>query len=364
MLDQSGREPGPCAGIRVIPASFNLTPQISDNDLRGLEKISELLRYSAPVWLWQLCDSPWSQSRRTEQAVGATFPLRAKEDDIIRQLERMLPTLRGQGMNQVALNNSHDFLLRLGQRLKDGGIARWAQQLVPWLAVSQQRVPLRGLMFSLPGNKPVDTSEGMASTLSTDIEKYIPESQRHALALPVTWQGIVDDCTRVRGRRVGMAWEQTLAWALMTIIGLWGAGTLLSFAVNRQQIASVAQQAHALVEHPSVSDHQLTALHTLRNDAGRLLHNVQEGAPWYMRFGLDHNQQLLDAMLPWYGVANTGTGRQRLLAWRQSPLAGFAVVYPSGAGEVRAGCTGRYHHRRFGNVCEPTDLCTLFKFST
>ena len=40
--------------IRVVPQSLNLTPQISDNDLRGLEKISELLRYSAPVWLWQL----------------------------------------------------------------------------------------------------------------------------------------------------------------------------------------------------------------------------------------------------------------------------------------------------------------------
>lgn len=115
---------------------------------------------------------------------------------------------------------------------------------------------------------------------------------------------IVDDCIRVRGRRVGMAWEQTLAWTLMTIIGIWGAGTLLSFAVNRMQIISVAEQAHALVEHPSVSDYQLTALHTLRNDAGRLQHRIQEGAPWYQRFGLDHNQQLLDALLPWYGVAN------------------------------------------------------------
>ena len=123
--------------VRVIPPSLNLTPQISDSDLRGLEKISELLRYSAPVWLWQLCDSNCSQGTRPEQAVGASFPLRAKEDDIIRQLERMLP-----------------------------------------------------------------------------------------------------------------------------------------------------------------------ALHTLRNDAGRLQHNAQEGAPWYQRFGLDHNQQLLDAMLPWYGVAN------------------------------------------------------------
>ena len=285
--------------VRVMPQSFNLTPQISDNDLRGLEKISELLRYSAPVYLWQLCDSAWSQAKRTEQTVGATFPLRAEPDDICRQLEQMLSDLRTQGVSQVAENNGHDFLLRLGQHLKDGGIARWAQQLVPWLAASQQRVPLRGLMFSLPDSHSIHPTEGTA-----DAEKYIPQSQRHALTLPVTWLGIVDDCTRIRGRRVGMAWEQTLAWTLMAIMGIWGAGTLLSFAVNRQQIISVAEQAHALVEHPSVSDEQLTALHTLRNHAGRLQHRIQEGAPWYQRFGLDHNPQLLEALLPWYRVAN------------------------------------------------------------
>ncbi|VAX70170.1 type VI secretion system protein ImpL [Enterobacter cloacae] len=285
--------------IRVLPQSLKLTPQISDNDLRGLEKISELLRYSAPVWLWQLCDSNWSQDTRPEQVVGASFPLRANEGDVIRQLERMLPALRTQGMSQVSENNRHDFLLRLGQHLQDGGIVRWTEQLGPSLAASQQRVPLRGLMFSLPEKKTAGTSANTA-----DDEQYIPESQRHALTLPATWQGIVDDCTRVRGRRVGMAWEQTLAWTLMAIIGVWGAGTLLSFAVNRSHIVSVAQQAHALVEHPSVSDYQLTALHTLRNDAGRLQHRIQDGAPWYQRFGLDHNQQLLDAMLPWYGVAN------------------------------------------------------------
>ncbi|MFC0139738.1 ImcF-related family protein [Erwinia mallotivora] len=285
--------------VRVLPQNLNLTPQISDNDLRGLEKISELLRYSAPVWLWQLCDSKWSQATRAEQTVEASFPLRAKPDDITRQLELMLPALRTQGMSQVAENNGHDFLLRLGQHLKDGGITRWAQQLVPWLSASQQRVPLRGLMFSLPENKSADTSAEIA-----DAGQYIPGSQRHALILPVTWQGIVNDCSRVRGRRVGMAWEQTLAWTLMAIIGVWGAGMLLSFAVNRLQIVSVAQQAHALVAHPFVSDDQLTALHTLRNDAGRLQHRIQQGAPWYQRFGLDHNQPLLDAMLPWYGVAN------------------------------------------------------------
>ena len=290
--------------VRVNGEGQNITPQMSESDLRGLEKISELLRYSAPVYLWQLCDSTWSQAKRNEQTVGATFPLRAQPDDITRQLERMLPTLRNQGMSQVAENNSHDFLLRLGQHLKNGGIARWAQQLVPWLAASQQRIPLRGLMFSLPENKIAAIAGEAAGAAPADADKYIPESQRHALSLPVTWQGIVDDCVRVRGRRVGMAWEQTVAWALMALIGIWGAGTLLSFAVNRQQIVSVAGQAHALAEHPSVSDDQLTALHRLRNDAGRLKHRIEDGAPWYQRFGLDHNPQLLDAMLPWYGVAN------------------------------------------------------------
>ncbi|MDM3311743.1 ImcF-related family protein [Citrobacter sp. Cb223] len=285
--------------VRVMPQSLNLTPQVSDNDLRGLEKISELLRYSAPVWLWQLCDSNWSQTKRPEQTVGARFPLRAKEDDITRQLERILPELRAQGISQVAENNGHDFLLRLGQHLKDGGIARWAQQLVPWLSASQPRIPLRGLMFSLPGSQSPENAVAYA-----DAEKYVLESKRHALTLPATWQGIVDDCLRVRGRRVGMAWEQTLAWILMISIGVWGGGTLLSFSLNYGQISSVATKARNLVEHPSVSDYQLTTLHELRNDAGRLQHHIQNGAPLYQRFGLDHSQQLLSAMLPWYGVAN------------------------------------------------------------
>ena len=313
--------------IRVTGEGQNLTPQMSDNDLRGLEKIGEALRYSAPVYLWQLCDSDWSQAKRQSQAVGVTLPLRAMPDEVAAQLTKLLPQLREQGLSQVADDRRYDFLLRLAQQFEQGGSERWKSRLTPWLYSAQQRVPLRGLMFSLPENKPAATAGETAGAAPAEAEKYIPESQRHALTLPVTWQGIVDDCTRVRGRRVGMAWEQTLAWTLLAIIGVWGAGTLLSFAVNRLQIVSVAEQAHALVEHPSVSDYQLTALHTLRNDAGRLQHRIQEGAPWYQRFGLDHNQQLLDAMLPWYGVANNRLIRDpanAALTQKLSVLAGSA----------------------------------------
>ncbi len=314
--------------VRVLPQKLNLTHQISDNDLRGLEKISELLRYSTPVWIWKLCDSDWSQTNRTEQAVGASFPLRARTDDVTHQLELMLSGLREQGVSQIAQHRQNDFLLRLGQSLKADGIRRWAEQLAPWMYATQQRIPLRGLMFSLPQSQPAEDPEG-ATPVTAGEEKFIPASQRHALTLPVTWQGIVDDCTRVRGCRVGMAWEQTLAWSLMAVIGVWGAGTLLSFAVNRLQIVSVAEQAHALVEHPSVSDYQLTALHTLCNHAGRLKHNISEGSPWYQRFGLDHNQQLLTAMLPWYGVANNRLIRDPANQALQQKLSALANSAPN-----------------------------------
>ncbi|HFF9828329.1 ImcF-related family protein [Serratia marcescens] len=281
--------------VRMLAEGQDLTPQMSDSDLRGLEKIGEALRYSAPVYLWQLCGSNWPQAGRKSQPIGVTFPPRAAPENVAAQLNALLPQLREQGLSQVAENRSYDFLLRLAQQFEQGESERWKTRLAPWLYGSQQQVPLRGLMFSLNGE-----DEPAIEAVGIDARR----AHLHALTLPVTWQGIVDDCTRVRGRRVGMAWEQALVWALLGIIGVWGTGLLLSFALNYSQITSVAGKARVLVEHPAISDSQLTALHDLRNEAGRLQQQVKDGAPWYQRFGLGHHAQLLNAMLPWYGVAN------------------------------------------------------------
>ena len=154
--------------------------------------------------------------------------------------------------------------------------------------------------------------------------KYLKTAQ-----LPATWQGIVDDCRRLRGHHVGMAWERGLACGLLAILGLWAAGLLLSFALNYSQIASVAGKARDLVAHPSVSDYQLTALHALRNEAGRLVHDGQKGAPWYRRFGLDHHQQLLNAVLPWYGVANHRLIRDPANAALQQALSALVNSAPN-----------------------------------
>ncbi len=278
--------------IRVLGPGQTLTQQTSEADLQGLEAIGRLLRYQPPVWLWQLCASAWPQQGRTEQAVGISLPPRAMPEDIVTQFNRIVPQLREQGMAQVAENGAHDFLLRLAQQLEQGDSKRWKTRLTPWLYRAQQHVPLRGLVFSLaaPSSFQAETESGAALNSSR--------------GLSACWQAIIADSMRVRGHRVGMAWEQTLGWALMAMITFCGAGLLLSFTFNRYQIITVAGKARELAHQPALPDAQLTALHDLRNDAGRLQNHVHNGAPWHYRFGLNHSAQLLSAMLPWYGAAN------------------------------------------------------------
>ncbi|MBP0072614.1 type VI secretion protein VasK [Yersinia pseudotuberculosis] len=142
-------------------------------------------------------------------------------------------------------------------------------------------------MFSLP-----DTSASAAQV------------HEKSWTVPASWQGVLDDCRVARGRRVGLPWEQTLCYSLLALIVLWGVGSVVSFAVNRHQMVSAAQQAQQLAQSQAVSDQQLMALQALRNDIGRLQSRVAQGAPWYQRFGLDHNAPLLEVLMPWYGQAN------------------------------------------------------------
>ncbi|RYC18325.1 ImcF-related family protein, partial [Yersinia pseudotuberculosis] len=273
--------------VWAITAAQSSHPQWMDNGLRTLEKMGATLRYQPPVYLWQVCGSGWPQDTRVEQPVGVVFPAKATPEQVELQLRALLPQLREQGMQQLSVEPHHDFLLRLAQSLEQGDATRWRQRLTPWFTEYAARIPLRGLMFSLPE---VSTSAARVH------EKNWTASDR--------WQGILDDCRSARGRRVGLPWEQTLCYSLLALIVLWGVGSVVSFAVNRHQMVSAAQQAQQLAQSQAVSDQQLMALQALRNDIGRLQSRVAQGAPWYQRFGLDHNAPLLEVLMPWYGQAN------------------------------------------------------------
>ena len=280
------RRSRPLDGIVLALDEAQATSASLDNHLRTLEQVGEALRWQPPVYLWQVTDSAWPQDTRISQTVGALFPPGATPEGVAQQLRAILPSLGERGMQQLCADPAHDYLLRLGRTLEGSGIARWRTLLTPWLTERLQRVPLRGLMFSPP--LAPDTTAGEAP-------------HPHRWSAPAVWQGVTADCAQARGVRAGLPWQRASGVIALSLMALWGAGSLVSFAVNRQHIVSAAQ---LLVSSPAVNDEQLMALQALRNDIGRLQHQQAHGAPWYQRFGLDHNAPLLAALMPWYGQAN------------------------------------------------------------
>ncbi|CAH5669705.1 ImcF-related family protein [Klebsiella oxytoca] len=280
------RRSRPLDGIVLALDEAQATSASLDNHLRTLGQVGEALRWQPPVYLWQVTDSAWPQDTRISQTVGALFPPGATPEGVAQQLRAILPSLGERGIQQLCADPAHDYLLRLGRTLEGSGIARWRTLLTPWLTERLQRVPLRGLMFSPP-----------LAPGTTAGETPHP----HRWSAPAVWQGVTADCAQAQGVRAGLPWQRTSGVIALSLMALWGAGSLVSFAVNRQHIVSAAQ---LLVSSPAVNDEQLMALQALRNDIGRLQHQQAHGAPWYQRFGLDHNAPLLAALMPWYGQAN------------------------------------------------------------
>lgn len=274
---------------------------------RRLQNLARALRWQLPLHLWQVGDSAWSQDDRDSQPVGCLLPSRVTPLALENSLDSLLDPLRRAGLAQMHDAVTHDFLLRLSRDLQAEGIARWRQVLTPLLGEFSRGVPLRGLWFSLPV-PPVEST----------LEHFWPVN--------TAWQGVLND-KAVSGRRLGWgAHRITYALALGLAV-LWGAGLLLSFVSNRAQIAQIHTSLTAL-QHSSQGDEQLQALNELVRELARLDDRVQGGAPWYQRFGLNHNQALLETLWPRYVEANNRLIRDPAAATLRQQLNALVRLAP------------------------------------
>ncbi|MCC8374250.1 type VI secretion protein VasK [Photorhabdus sp. HUG-39] len=291
-------------------------PVWMDKALRMLQKQAQQLHWQAPVYLWQVCHSLWSQAGRVTQAVGCFLPERCTPEMVETQLRQLIDPMRQQGMQQVLAENAHDFLYRLASTLEKTGIAHWRKVLTPWLAEYAQVVSLRGLMFSLP----------LAATPDAGPQSWLPDA---------AWQGVLADSRHRHGRRVGWRQKRNVYHGLMALALLWGAGSVLSFLTNRDQIAAVNAAVTDLQARPEASDAQLMAFKALRNELGRLQYRVEHGAPWYQRFGLSQNQPLLTAVLPYYTQMNNRLIRDKAAAILHQKLSALVNLPPGSPQRAR-----------------------------
>lgn len=248
--------------------------------LRRLQKLSRTLRWALPLHLWQVCDSGWPQTTRKTQPVGCLLDKKLTPQAIESALTGLLPGLLEVGMQQALQKSAHDFCLRLSQNLQDGGIVRWRHTITPLIDEFARGVPLRGLWFSLPMQR---------------VDAEMP----HHWPIDPAWDGVLKD----KPRRAHWVGKNPLRIGYLTaaaVATIWAIGLAVSFASNRTQVAQV-QTALNEVQAAEQGDRQFHALNELMH---RLAYLSEHPAPWYQRFGLNTQQDLLDTLWPRYIEAN------------------------------------------------------------
>ncbi|WP_371369507.1 ImcF-related family protein [Pseudomonas sp. QL9] len=304
-----------------------------------LRELASSLRWQAPLYLWQVCASGWEQTGRKAQPVGCLLPSRATVADVEAKLRELLDPLRQRGMGQLVEEESHDFLVRLGFQLDGGGIAKWREALQPFLTDSNRRLPLRGLLFGLPQKSP----DGLLKNA------WWPDAG---------WQGVLDDRAS-RGRRLGWSVPRLTYCLVLGLAALWALGLLLSFANNRSQIAD-AQAALSVLRQPGDLDSQISALHELTRELGRLDYQAQQGVPWFLRFGLSQNDALQTALWPAYTEANNRLLRDSAKAHLERQLTDLAALPPGSPERAARAVEGHDQLKAYLMLARPEKVDAAF----
>lgn len=273
------------------------------NAISHLRKITQMLRWQAPVHLWEVRGSEWDQGARPVEAVGCYLAPRLGVEQLASRLERLESPLREKGLLQMEPDSSHDFLLRLSSDLKREGIARWKEALGPLLRANG--VTVGGLWFSLP-----------LRAAAGGIE--------HGWQVDPAWRGVLDD-KALGGKPSGWTWRRGVYAAALCLAGLCLLALLVSFASNRAQIATV-EGALATIGQPGNPDAQLGALNELTREIARLEYRRQHGVPWYQRLGLSQNDALLESLWPRYAQANNRLMRDSAARQLEEQLTDLAAL--------------------------------------
>lgn len=294
--------------IQVISTSALPTDSERDAFLRCRQKADHQLGWQAPVWLWLTDNATGAQQGEETAATGVIFGPECTVKSAGEGFSTLALHLQKVGMAKI-LNNPADFgllqlSLRLRQELKDS-----LAVLLSGLMQGSAAWRLRGVMFS----------PDLAVTGT------IPNTR---LDTP-TWKAVIDDCDASSGRKLGFDWLKMLRLILLSLIVLWGAGTLLSLIVNRTQIYQAQETARQAADTAKPLAVRLHNQLVLQQAIARLQHREATGAPWYTRFGLNQDGDTQAALWPLYAKNNAQLMRDATADSLRQQLNAFVQLPPA-----------------------------------
>ncbi|KPC54146.1 ImcF-related family protein [Amantichitinum ursilacus] len=262
-----------------------------------LAALAHACGYALPV---QLLLSPAVAGERAEDAAPVLVQINGKAagkpDQISAALRQLVAPLT---------QNAWPALLKRRVAYFDAGLSLWLEQqhqaLATWVSQLtrnlQRRQTLAGIWFA-PAPAVPDDVQGMAAADEATRMALAVASGDH-IVLPGLWLQNFRRQRKAKLRFSGFDW----CWSILALcIGLWGAGMVNAYVQNRNLGDQAREDLATLQAAPDLKQ-AFPALLAVQNDMALLETRVKDGAPWFTRFGLNHNKALLAATWQPYGKA-------------------------------------------------------------
>ncbi|NIG18274.1 type VI secretion protein VasK [Pantoea sp. Al-1710] len=297
-----------CAASRR-DASASLPPAMNiDVVVQGIAARYDALGWHLPLFIWSLHPHTGEQKDRITQPLGCQLPETSNVDALLAELTGRLTS---QGIQQVAGNPQHHFLLGLADQLSRSPESVAAMISAFW--PPRRPLLLAGLVFSAPSGK---------------VEGGIPHSwiqDNRWDALPASSNELP---AHLRPIRPGLQWSRIFAATACALVILWGAGMLVSFAANRSIIGDAVQVTENASDSSQSLKQRLAAMGVLQDTIGQLQYRQEHGTPWYNRLGLSQNEELLSALWPRYREAALPLLRDAAALQLTDALKAYAALPP------------------------------------
>jgi type VI secretion system protein ImpL len=262
------------------------------------------LGWAAPAYLLNVVDVDGAAAQSAE-AVACTWSNRtAAAEQSAYAFTTLSRELADAGTQRLGQNRAERCRTRLSQHIETYG------------------VKLSALVSKL--NRARSWKTSVVGVFFTPLFKPQPADATNLIHAPSsfaqpTWQAIAAHSRTVHGRRVGFSLTRVAAWSAIALAAVWIAGTLVSVAANRNAIQT-ASTTIAKLAAPHDTTQATQNLDTLQKQIATLEARQRDGAPWYTRFGLNHDASLLSAVWPAYESANNRILIQPIRAKLESDL--------------------------------------------
>lgn len=305
---------------------------------RKLSGIATALGWAAPVTFLHPVAAHGHQPERFD-AVGAFMPndsrrqaseAAASAPELLADLEQRTAHV---GVRQSGEPDWMTWMLEVSKYIGDHA-ERIATGLRTLAASNWLRAPLAGVLFApvFPGASTVPTpvangmeSSGQAAPVVQAVPVSLVTPAQPSALLPV-WREIAAGSPNYRGRRTGLHWLDALAWCVLAGAIAWIVLLVISGVGNRALVKDAETTASAALAVTPGTPAALRSQLALQNEIATLEYRQQHGVPWYLRAGVSHNDELLNALWRPFQTVATRNLRQPVVQALEGQLAQLSQV--------------------------------------